>query len=113
MMYTMNNEICTDAVKSNTLSASSPAWMTGPNTVSVSRVSANISGIWSNKTGDNVHFHNQYALMVKFRYPSLDGKNVQNCGYYSVLTTHTLPFKIIDNFILQGCIIVAQKIILK
>lgn len=32
-----------------TFSASSPAWMTGPNTVSVSLVSANISGIWSSK----------------------------------------------------------------
>lgn len=35
--------------KAFTFSASSPAWMTGPNTVSVSLVSANISGIWSSK----------------------------------------------------------------
>lgn len=39
----------TDVTLRLTLNASTPAWMTGAKTVSLSLVSANMSGIWSRR----------------------------------------------------------------
>lgn len=51
-----------------TFRASIPAWITGANTVSVSLVSANISGIWSNKLkrqmmADNQNCHSDFSCL--------------------------------------------------